>query len=66
MHAVEAQQVGVGLDRAEIVDADHLDILAAGLGDGAQDVAADAAKTVNRDPDGHVSPPNICCRHGLA
>ncbi len=30
MHGVEAQQMGVGLDRAEIVDADHLDILAAG------------------------------------
>jgi hypothetical protein len=36
VHRVEAQQMGVGLDRAEIVDADHLDVLAAGLGDGAQ------------------------------
>jgi len=40
------QQMGVGLDRAEIVDADHFDIGAAGLGDGAQHVAADTAKPV--------------------
>ena len=44
MHAVVAQQMGVGLDRAEIVDADDFDVLAAALGDGAQDVAADAAE----------------------
>ena len=56
VHAVEAQQVGVGLDRAEIVDADDLDILAARLGDGAQHVAADAAKSVDRDANCHVSP----------
>ena len=54
MDRIEAQQMGVGLDRAEIVDADHLDILAAGLGDGAQYVAADAAKPVDRDPDCHL------------
>ena len=59
MHAVEAQQMGVGLDRAEIVDADHLDVPTAGLGDGAQDVAADAAKPVDCDADCHaVSPLN--------
>ncbi|MGY3646526.1 hypothetical protein ACVWW2_001817 [Bradyrhizobium sp. LM4.3] len=44
MDAVEAKQMGVGLDRAEVVDADDLDVLAAGLSDGPQDVAADAAK----------------------
>ncbi len=54
MHGIEAQQMGVGLDRAEIVDADHLDILAAGFRDGAQDIAADAAKSVDRDPDCHA------------
>ncbi len=54
MHGIEAQQMGIGLDRAEIVDADHFDILAAGLGDGAQHVAADAAKPVDRDPDCHA------------
>ena len=31
MHAVEAQQMGIGLDQAEIVDGDHVDVLAAGL-----------------------------------
>ena len=53
MHGVEAQQMGVGLDRAEIVDGDDLDVLAAGFGDGAQDVAADAAKPVDGDADCH-------------
>src|SRR5258708_32618388 len=53
MHRVVAQQMCVGLDRAEIVERDHFDVLAAGLGDGAQDVAADAAKPVDGDPDGH-------------
>src|SRR5215813_12672624 len=47
----------VGLDRPEVVDADHLDILAAGLGDGTQHVAADAAKPVDCDPNCHsISP----------
>src|SRR5690349_12101679 len=55
MHGVEAEQMGVGRDRAEIVDADHLDIRAAGLGDGAQHVAADAAKSVDRDANCHGS-----------
>ena len=54
MHEIVAQQMGVGLDRAEIVDADHFDVVAAGFGDGAQDIAADAAKPVDRDPDCHI------------
>jgi hypothetical protein len=54
MHAVEAQQMGVGLDRAEIVDGDDFDIGAAGLDDRAQDVAADAAETVDRNLDCHT------------
>jgi hypothetical protein len=53
VHRIEAEQVGIGLDRAEIVEADDLDVGAAGLGDGAQDVAADAAEPVDGDPDGH-------------
>ena len=57
MHAVEAQQMGVGLDRAEIVDGDHVDVLAAGFVDGAHDVAADAAKSVDGNSDGHVFSP---------
>ena len=52
--AVEAQQVGVGLDRAEIVDRHDLDVLAARFDDGAQDVAADAAESVDRNPNCHV------------
>ena len=55
MHGIEAQQMGVGLDRAEIVDADDFDILAAGFRDRPQDVAADAAKSVDRDPDCHAA-----------
>src|SRR3984893_12639623 len=55
MHGIKAQEMGVGLDRAEIVDANHLDILAAGFGDGPQYVAADAAAPVDRDPDCHLS-----------
>ena len=46
MHGVKAQQVGIGLDRAEIVDADHLDVLALALNDGAQHIAPDATKTL--------------------
>ena len=34
--------------------ADHFDVLAAGLGDGAQHIAADAAKPVDRDPNCHA------------
>ena len=44
---IEAQQVGVGLDRAEIVDRHDLDVLAAGFVDGAQHVAADASEPVD-------------------
>ncbi len=54
MHAVEAQQVRIGFHRAEIVDGNHFDIGAAGLDDGAQDVAADAAKTVDGDANCHL------------
>src|SRR4051812_45336316 len=43
----------IGLDRAEIVDADDFDILAAAFGDGAQDVAADAAEPVNGNTNCH-------------
>src|SRR5690606_2111917 len=53
MHAVIAHQVGVGLDRAEVVDGDDVDVLAAGFIDGADDVAADAAETVDGNLHGH-------------
>ena len=54
MHRVVAHQVGVGLDRAEIVDRDDVDVLAPGFIDGANDVAADAAKSVDGDFYGHA------------
>ena len=54
MRGVVAQQVGVGLDRAEIIDADDLDIVALCFCDGTQHVAADPAKSVDRYPDSHV------------
>src|SRR6185437_11324806 len=57
VHGVVAQQVGVGLDRAEIVDADDLDVVAARLDDRAQHVAADPAKPVDSNPNGHLTLP---------
>ncbi len=63
VHGIEAQQVRIGLDRAEVVDADNLDVLAAGLGDGAQHIAADTPKPVDRDADCHARlSSNSCCR----
>ncbi len=53
VHAVEAQQMGVGLDRAEIVDRHHLDVRAARFDDGAQDVAANSPEPVDRYPHRH-------------
>jgi hypothetical protein len=53
VHRVEAEQVGVGLDRAEIVDRHDLDVFAARLHDGAQHVAADAPEAVDCDTNRH-------------
>src|SRR5689334_6913123 len=47
MHAVVAQQVGIGFDRAQIVEGNDFDVLAIGFRDGAQNVATDPAKSVN-------------------
>ena len=44
---VIANEMRIGLDRAEVVDGNDFDVGAAGLDDGAQHVAADAAKTVD-------------------
>ena len=55
MHAVEAQQVRIGFDRREIVDGDDFDVGALGLGDGAQDIAADAAEPIDGNADRHCS-----------
>ena len=57
MHGIEAQQMRIGFDRSEVVDADDFDIRAAGLRDSPQHIAADAAKPVDCDPDCHsISP----------
>ena len=53
---IVAEQVGVGLDRTQIVDRHNLDIRAARFDDGAQDVAADAAKSIDGNLDGHGVP----------
>jgi hypothetical protein len=45
----------VCLHRAEIVDAHHFDVSAPGFRNGAQDIAADAAKPIDGDTNGHVS-----------
>src|SRR5690606_21362051 len=60
MHAVIAQQMGVGLDRPEVIDRHHVDVLAAGFVDGAYDVSADAAKSVDGNSDGHLMSPWEC------
>jgi hypothetical protein len=64
MHAVVAQQVGVGLDRAEIVDRHDLDVLAARLDDGAQHIAADAAEAVDCDSNSHWLLPSVIAPAG--
>ncbi len=53
MHGIETQQMGVGLDRTEIVDGDNLNVSALRFGDRTKDIAADAAKTVDRDSNRH-------------
>ncbi len=50
VNAVETEQVGVGLDGAQIVDRHNFEVGAPGFDDGAQDVAPDASETV----DGHL------------
>ncbi len=56
MHGVVAEEMRVGFDRAEIVEAQDLDVLAAAFDDGAQDQAADAAETIDGDFDCHLCP----------
>jgi hypothetical protein len=53
VHGVVTHQVSVGLDRAEIVDGDDFDVGASGFVDGAHDVAADTAKSVDGNFEGH-------------
>ena len=57
VHGIISQKVRVGLDRPEVIDRDHLDILAAAFDDGPENVAADAAESVDGDVNGHFSAP---------
>jgi hypothetical protein len=47
MDAVELKQMSVHLGRAEIVDGDEIEIVAAGLEEGPESEPADPAKSVN-------------------
>jgi len=53
VHGIVPQQVGIGFHRAEVGHGDHLDVGPTRLDDGAQHVAADAAKPVDADAYGH-------------
>jgi hypothetical protein len=55
VHAIETEQVRIGLDRGEIVDGDDLDVGALRFDDGAQNVAANTPEPVDRHLHGHVS-----------
>src|SRR5581483_8115922 len=57
MYAVVAQQVCVGLHWTKVVHRNDFDVLASVFGDGTQDVAADAAKSIDGDADCHDSLP---------
>ena len=60
MDRIKAQQVGVGLNRAKVVDGDDLNVGAPRFNDGAQNVAADAAKSIDGYLDGHGVPSLGC------
>src|SRR5437016_61929 len=55
VNGIEQQQMRVGFDRPQIVHRHDYDILAAGLDDGPQDIAADAAKSVDGNANWHVT-----------
>jgi len=54
---VVAQQVRIGLDRAQVVDADHLYVVAPGLRRGAQNQPADTAEPVDGNPNRQANLP---------
>ena len=56
MDRVVAEQKGHSLDRAQVVDGDELQVSAPGPS-GPEEVAADPAKSVDTDTDGH----GRCC-----
>jgi hypothetical protein len=47
------EEVGVGLDRAEIVQGHDFDVSAAGFDDGAQNIAANAAEAIDGNSYSH-------------
>jgi hypothetical protein len=53
MHRVISQKVRVGFDGPEIIDRNHLDIRSAVFDDGPENVAADAAESIDGDVNGH-------------
>ena len=53
MHRVIAHQMRIGFHRTQIIDADNLKIRAAGFDDGTQHIAADTAKTIDGNTQGH-------------
>ena len=53
MNTVKAQKMCVCFNRSKIVDRDNLNISAAAFDDGTQYIAADPAKSVNCNFDGH-------------
>ena len=63
VHAVVAQEMGVGLDRTQIVDGDDFDVLAARFEDRAQHQPPDAAEAVDRYLGNHR---NLSSRAGHA
>ena len=53
VHAIKLQKVRIGLDGCEIIDCHNFNIGASGFDDGAGDVAANPAKSVNSNFDSH-------------
>jgi hypothetical protein len=51
MDRVKAHEMGIGLDRAEIIDRHDFDVGAAGFDDRTENIAADAAKPINCNAD---------------
>jgi hypothetical protein len=66
VRGVVSRQVGIGLDRAEIVDGDDLDIVfLMALVMSAEYVAADAAVAIDGDANGHVVFPAGGCEKSV-
>ena len=57
VNAVEAKQVGVGFYRAQIVDRDDFNVLAAAFNDGAKHITANSSKPIDRNPYAHKYAP---------